>query len=405
MIALFAAVVAFSSGPGQSYVFSVFVDPMIDETGFSRSGISSLYAAGTAVSAVMISIVSRLADRYGARQMAMAVAFALGGVCFLMASAHSIIVFIVAFAALRALGQGSMPVNGTLLVAQWFARYRARAISVMSLGFAASTAILPPVSRLLIEGIGWREAYAALGLMVWILILPAAFFLVRDRPEDVGLLPDGEAVPEGHTFQPREPAPRDNRRVFTSPRFWALALPMATPPLVVTALVFHQTGIFEEHGLSAATAGIVFVPFAIASALAAVVSGFLTDRWGPKAAFVLSMGLLLSAMGWLQILDSAAGAAAYALILGSAMAVSQTVSGVIWAHYYGREGLGRIQGSAMTIGIAGAAIGPLPLALLQQAFGGFSEALAAMMILPLASVVGIIIARPAASASENRELG
>lgn len=390
---------AFSSGPGQSYVFSVFVDPMIEETGFSRSGISTLYAAGTAVSAVMISVVSRLADRYGPRRMLLAVGFALGSVCFLMASAHSIVLFVIAFASLRALGQGSMPVNGTLLVAQWFTRYRARAISIMSLGFAASTALLPPLSRLLIESAGWREAYAALGVMVWLLILPGAFFVVRNRPEDMGLRPDGDAVEEGQAPRRTDTRAPDRRKVFTSPAFWALALPLATPALVVTALIFHQTGIFQERGLSATAAGAVFVPFAGASAVAAIAAGVLTDRFGPKPAFVLSMGLLLAAMLWLQLVESNAAAVAYAVVLGCSMAISQTVSGVIWAHYYGREGLGRIQGSAMTVGIAGAAVGPLPLALLEQAFGGFSEALAAMTVLPALAILTVLLApRTAAGA-------
>lgn len=394
---MFAAVVAFSSGPGQSYVFSVFIDPMIEETGFSRSGISTLYAAGTAVSAVMISLVSRLADRYGPRMMLLVVGFSLGAVCVLMASAHSLVIFVIAFASLRALGQGSMPVNGTLLVANWFARYRARAVSIMGLGFAASTALLPPISRLLIEGLGWREAYAALGLMVWLLILPGALFLVKDRPEDIGLLPDGDTVPDGHVFEARQPSTADKRKVFTSAGFWALALPLATPPLVVTALVFHQTGIFEENGLSATTAGVVFIPFAAASALSAVASGFLVDRWGPKPAFVLSMVLLLAAMGWLQMVNSNLAAIAYVVILGISMAVAQTVSGVIWAFYYGREGLGRVQGSAMTVGIAGAAIGPLPLALLQATFDGFAAGLAAMAALPALAIVGVMFARPRAT--------
>ncbi|MPZ23182.1 MAG: MFS transporter [Dehalococcoidia bacterium] len=195
VIAVFAAVVAFASGPGQSFVFAVFLDPMIEETGFSRSAISTLYAAGTGVSAVMVSLVSRVADRRGPRMVLVLVAAALGIVCFVMASAHSMIVFVMAFAALRALGQGMLPVNGTLLVAQWFVRYRARAISMMSLGFACSIAVLPPISRILIDNLGWREAYAFLGLMVWVLIIPGSLFLVRNRPEDVGLFPDGADSP------------------------------------------------------------------------------------------------------------------------------------------------------------------------------------------------------------------
>ena len=63
-------------------------------------------------------------------------------------------------------------------------------------------------------------------------------------------------------------------------------------------------------------------------------------------------------------------------------------------HFYGRRRLGRIQGSGMMVGVAGAAIGPLPLALLEAAFNGFTEGLLALMILPVLAIIVISSARP-----------
>jgi MFS family permease len=154
--------IAFSSGPGQSYVFSVFIDSLIADTGFSRTNISALYAVGTGISAVMVMMVSRMADRYGPRLMVGLVAFGLGLACFGMAAASGPIAFFIAFAALRALGQGSMPVNATLLAAQWFVRYRGRAMAIVGLGFAASNALLPPLYWLAGSLYGaWRDRLGA----------------------------------------------------------------------------------------------------------------------------------------------------------------------------------------------------------------------------------------------------
>ena len=75
----------FSSGPGQSYVFSIFIDSIIEDTGLSRPGISALYMASTAMSAVLVAFVSRLADRYGPRTMLVAVGLGFGAACFGMA--------------------------------------------------------------------------------------------------------------------------------------------------------------------------------------------------------------------------------------------------------------------------------------------------------------------------------
>ncbi len=397
MIAGFAAVIGFCSGPGQSFVFSVFLDSIIEETGFSRSSISVLYAVGSGVSAVMVSLVSRLADRVGPRKVLMWVGLALGIACFAMATANTVIVLMVALASLRALGQGSLPVNGTLLVAQWFTRYRARAVSVMAMGFSVSTSVLPPACTFLIVAIGWRETYALLGVMVWLLIIPGSALLVKNRPEDIGLLPDGDLEPASDSRSiPVTPAPAgpDRRKVFTSPRFWMLALPMATTPLVGTAVIFHQAGIFEEQGLSSEVSGVVFVPLAIGSAVAVLFAGYFIDRAGPKPAFMVSMTLLFTALVLVHFIHSVPSAVLYGAIIGAANGIGQNITGVIWAHFYGRENLGRIQGSAMTVMISGAAIGPLPLALMESTFGSFGPGIVLLSILPLLAIPTVALAKP-----------
>jgi MFS family permease len=374
--------VAFSSGPGQSYGFSVFLDSIIEATGFSRTGVSTLYAIGTGVSAVMVMLVSRLADRRGPRLMLIVVGGGLGLACFLMAVATGPFMIFFAFAALRALGQGSLPVNSTLLVAQWFYRYRGRAMAIVGLGFAASNAIIPPLGRFLIDTVGWRSAYAVFGVMVWVLVLPAAILVVRNRPEEMGLFPDGASEPPaGETRVSTGPRAAGSRRVLTSRAFWQLAVPMSAPSLIVTALVFHQVSIFGERGVSESVAAGVFIFYAIASASTGLLAGFLVDRFGPKLIFVASLSLLFVAMLTLQVTDDPLLAGVYAAILGVSGGMQSVVSGVTWVHYYGREGLGRVQGSAMMVSITGAALGPLPLAAFRDVTGSYSAGVIAMLVL------------------------
>ena len=142
-----AGLVTFCTGPGQSYVFSVFVDSIIEDTDLSRTGISLLYTASTAVSAVLVTLVSRLADRYGPRIMLVAAGLGLGAACFGMATATNILLFFIAFASLRALGQGSLGINCILLVNQWFVSLRGRAVGMMTMGAVISTALFPAVCQ------------------------------------------------------------------------------------------------------------------------------------------------------------------------------------------------------------------------------------------------------------------
>lgn len=394
VIVVVGALVAFSSGPGQSFVFSIFIDSMIEETGFSRSELSGLYMVSTGLSALMVVIVSRTADRLGPRLMLVLIGVAFSGACFGMAFAVGFVAFYLSFSALRALGQGALTINATLLVNQWFVAHRGRAIALMGLGFPLSNAILPPLSRFLIDHFGWREAYAVLGVIVLLLIVPAALLFVRNRPEDVGLFPDGaDAPPPSEQARPGLPDV-DDRRVLSSLTFWLMAAPLATPGLVTTALIFHQTSIFEERGLSATLAAAVFVVFAFASASTSMVAGFVVERTGPRPLFIFAMGMLLVVLALSLAVNSAWMAVVYVAAMGIAGGSQRIVQGVMWAHYYGRFGLGRVQGSAMMITITGAAIGPFPLAVFRDFTGTYQAGIIAMATLPVLSIVVLLLARP-----------
>ncbi len=395
VIVVTCAMVVFSTGPGQSFVFSIFVDSMIEDTGFSRSTISALYAVSTGLSALMVVLVSRLADRWGARLNLILVGVAFGAACFGMAFSVGLAAFYLSFAGLRALGQGSLAINATLLVNQWFVTRRGRAIALMGLGFPLSNAVLPPLSRFLIDAYGWREAYALLGVLVLLLIIPAAVFLIRNRPEDVGLFPDGADHPPLIEQTPAfSPAAAAARPVMRSLAFWMLAAPLATPGLVVTALVFHQTSIFEQHGLSATLAAAVFVVFAVSSAATSMVVGFVVERTGPLRLFVFSMCALFTVCLLALVVTSVWMAVLYVAAMGVTGGSQRIVQGVIWAHYYGRFGLGRVQGAAMMAGITGAAVGPLPLALFRDLTGSYDVGVLVMAALPLISIATVLLGRP-----------
>jgi MFS family permease len=392
VIVAIAMLATFMSGPGQSYMFSVFIDPIIADTGMSRTGISSLYAAGTFVSAGMVFFISRLADRRGPRVTLTLIGIGFGFACFGMAFAGGWLLFSLALASLRGLGQGALPINGTLLIAQWFVRRRGRAMAIAGLGGALSTATLPPLGRLLIDGVGWRMSYLIFGIVIWLVIVPVAVFLVRNRPEDVGLHPDGaDESPVGErAHAPGEP---DRRKVLTSRMFWMLAIPMSMPGLVDTALIFHQTSIFAERGISATVAATAFTPMALASASFGFAGGFLVDRFGPRPLYITALLILLIPPILLQFISTTPMAFVYGLIIGAGSGMSMMVSRVTWAYYYGRHGLGRVQGSAMMISIIGSALGPVLMAFIREQSDSYTPSLIFMLGLMLVALVLMIFNR------------
>lgn len=164
-------------------------------------------------------------------------------------------------------------------------------------------------------------------------------------------------------------------------------MPLAAVPFVVTALVFHQISILTQGGLTPEAAAGVFVPFAIASAGATALSGALAERFGPRGVLMSSMILLLLAVVGLQFVFTVAAAIAYSSLLGAAAGMQGVVAGMIWAHYYGRTGLGSVQGPATMVMISAAALAPLPLAAFHQLSGDYSLGLLVMASIPVACAV------------------
>jgi sugar phosphate permease len=395
LVVLAALLITFSSGPGQSFTFAVVIDPIIAETGLSRTLLSTLYAGGTAVSAAMTLAIGRLVDRRGARRMLVLVALLLGLACAGLAQAQGPLGLFLGFAGLRALGQGSLPVIATLLTAQWFVRYRGRAMAIVTLGFALSNASFPPLTQALVSAYGWRGAYLALGGLIVIILLPAVL-IARDRPEALGLFPDGASGPPASERIAADASPPASAPTLRSVSFWLLALPLAVGPFVVTALVFHQVSIFAERGLGATVAAGVFVAFSAAAAGATMLGGLLVERIGPRRLLLANLLLMAIAIASLRLVSSPALATTYALLLGASAGVQSVVQGVAWATYYGRIGLGRLQGSAAMVTISAAALAPLPLAAWQQAAGSYAPGLAALVALPLLAAALLLRFQPPA---------
>ena len=393
IIVAVGSLVAFSSGPGQSYTFAIFIDPMINDTGLSRTNLSTLYAVGTGLSAATVFVTSRLADRYGTKIVIIIAITCLTLTCFGMSVAVGSISFFMTFAALRALGQGSLAINATLVTAQWFVANRGKAMALMGLGFAASMAFMPILSQNLIDRFGWRETYAVLGILVWKLVVRSVTLLLRDTPEEMGLYPDGDDKPPESEIYSQKTDEQDRRRVLTSVIFWGLAIPLCTSPFVSTALMFHQVAIFSEKGFSSGIAAGIFIPLSISSLGSSMIAGAISDQIGPKKLFYISMSMLLLAMITINTLESSLMPLIYSIILGASNGAGRIVTSVIWADIYGRYKLGRIQGSATMVMMTASAIGPLPLAVIGNATGNFTSGILLMCILPILAMAIITLAK------------
>jgi MFS family permease len=363
-----------ASGPGQSFVISVFVDEMLGGTGLSRTAFSVLYAAGTVVSAAAMLAVGRLADRLGLRLLWIVVCLGLVLACVLASVAHGLLLAFFALALLRTFGQGSFPLLGTLLVARSFRGRRGQAMAAASLGLTVASVALPPAAVGLILAFGWRDAYRVLAIGLLVLVLPLAWLIRLPRRQgDEQDRATGKPQPSGY--------PRALRRSRTLPR---LALPtrragrllfvVAAPPLLLTAVIFHAVSLLGERGLSLAEASAALSLLGIANAVGTIAAGAVSDRMRTRRLLSVMSALLLASL--LILLARSAAAAYFAFVLlGLGGGVFGVAAGIVWPRTYGLAEIGRLQGTATSVQIAAAAAGPLPLALSQAAVDSYEPAL------------------------------
>jgi MFS family permease len=394
-----AALMMFASGPGQSHMFSVFITPISEDLGISRTSVSSAYAGATLVAAFGLPYVGRLVDRFGVRRVVLVVATLFGAAAIAFGRVADLVTLALGFAALRFLGQGSLMLSSANLVAQWFSKKRGFALSLMALGFSASIAVHPPLAQWLIDQAGWREAWLWLGLITW-LLLPLIAIFVQNRPEDLELMPDGSdadrrtaADPTGRAAQAADIG-LTVKQALRTPAFWIIALSFATFSMLVTGLFFHQVAIYSNRGISPQAASRLFSISALTMVLAMPVFGRLLDRLPTKPMFAGALLTMTAAMLALVLVRDVPTAIAYAIVFGINNAAMHTHISYLWPHYFGRRFLGSIQGTAQTIAVVGASLGPIPLGAAYDLFGSYQGALLLLSLLPVLCATAALFMQP-----------
>jgi len=351
----------FSSGPGQSHTFSVFVGPIGKDLGLSSTSIASAYGLATLIAAFMLPYMGKLIDKYGARKTLIVVSIILGISCIFFGAASNFLMLTVGFGFLRFFGQGSLMLGCANLVSQWFDRKRGFAMSIMALGFGISMAIHPPLSQFMIDEFGWKVAWIFLGISTWIIMVPTLFLLAWNTPESVDLLPDGVNKQNNIKNNNDTIEGLDLPQALREKSFYILAAMWFGMAMLVTTLHFYQVTILTSQGITADFAAGLFTVSAIAMVLFMPIIGKLFDNFPTN--YVLAIGLIINFISLMSITFATNEyyAFLYAVFFGINNAISMTMFGYIWPRYFGRKHLGSIQGTGQMIGVIGASLGPLPV--------------------------------------------
>lgn len=371
--------------------FGAYLAVLQVERGWSKTALSGAAALQQMEAAILGPILGWFIDRFGPQGMIRVgiVVFGLG--LMLLSFTESLPAFYAAFVVI-ALGSslcGFFPVNVALI--NWFERYRARALSSMSLGLALGGISVPLVAWSL-QTFGWRATAFSSGVIAIVLGVPMAL-VIRRRPEDHGEVVDGirsvaAETPPADAANERQDRRRDftAREALRTPAFWLLSLGHGFALLVVHAVSVHAIAhIHQGLGYSVAQASLVYTLLTLSQIGGVGIGWMIGDRYDKR---LIAAACMLAHMVGLLLLTYAASAPmvlAFAVLHGTAWGLRGPFMQALRADYFGRSAIGMILGLSFMIIVVGQVGGPMIAGILADATGNYR---AGFTILALLAGVG-----------------
>ncbi len=389
--------------PGQTIGVSAFVEHFVDDLGLTDTSVSTAYLVGTLVGSFAMASIGRWIDRRGVRHTMLVIATCFSAVVVAMSQVRNIAMLAVGFVGIRMLGQGSLSLVSQTAIALWFDRRRGLAYGISMTVSAGLMAGGPFVLTSSIDAFGWRTAWMVSGVTVFVLIVPIAWFLMADRPESIGQVPDGHAV------HPDARAPvAVHHTVGEAVRtggFWALNGTMVVASALITGLTFHHFTMLEAKGLTTAEAASVFLPQMLATVSTGFVFAWLTDRMSARPLLFLSMAALVGALLSYTRVEPGATAWTFGLLVGVNAGSVRALGSALYPKWFGTREIGAIRGVATQLGVGASALGPVIIAVGLDVAGSYERLMYGLVVLPVcAGVAGLLVAEPQARPPEEPAL-
>ena len=365
--------------------------PMVDEFGWSRASVTGAIAFGSLSGGLLSLAVGPILDRHGPRMVTFWGILLLSlGLSAMMFASHIWQLYLF-FGVGRMVAIGVLSLSVSVSIANWFVRLRGRAMGITKIGDRLGSALLPLMVQFLILALGWRMAWGALGAVVFLMSGIPALVLLRHRPEDMGLWPDGAppASDKGGTIHPSDrPAASadDSEPVWTRAQatrtkaFWVLTFLNSLIPFVQGGINFHIYPFLTDQGFSQTTAVWILTTFAVSGMAGSAAWGILTERFRIQrllTANVIGNGLIFLLLYWaVQFkFDGALGTATIFLLAalhGIFHGGRNPMMSVIWANFFGRRSLGSIYSLGNPFYFTANAIGPVFAGLFFDLFGSYA---------------------------------
>ena len=392
-----------------SLTLAVFIFPMSEDLGWSRTLIAGAASLGGLVATVASPVVGWTLDRYGARTILTVSILVLGLSTISLAWATVPIAFYLAYGTGRVLFSSPLNIGPSVVVSRWFVRRRGRATGMLFLSHSLGMITFPLIAGLVIKYRGWEDAWIVLGVLVWVLALGPVSMLIRQSPESVGLLPDGD-LPEqpgagNDVATAVEEVSWTLREAMRTPTLWLLALATGSLFLLQSGTNIHQGAYFLDQGLGVGVSAATLSVNAVFTGAGSLFWGWLVDRVPVRFTYAGVALMMAVALVLFPSADSAIEALVVAAIFGAAVGGILVVPVVAYANYFGRRSLSVIRGVTEPFVSLGQAIGAIFSGAIYDVTGSYKDAFLILAILGFATIGMLLLTRAPVRPGVETEAG
>jgi sugar phosphate permease len=381
---LFGFLLAFFSGPGQTFYISLFSSVIREDLTLSHGEFGTLYAIGTLASAATLIPLGRLVDTIRLRIIAFAIILCLALASMFFSFVGSVAMLALGIYFLRLSGQGMMTHLYATAMTRRYVAERGRALAFATLGHPVSEFLMPLFALALLALFDWRQVWQITAVIVLIIMIPASLALTQRREgQDGGGLDAMAAGRDGQHWTRKE--------MLLHWRFWMLAGIVIAPSFTATGLFFHQIYIAEQKGvaLDLWVSGYAF--YASMSILGAFLGGGMADRFTSARTTPFAVMSLTLIPSLLYAVGSGVMIYIYFIVFGLIQGMVHTVATPIWAEIYGTKHLGGIKAITAALMVFASAMSPVTLGLMIDSGYPFASLLLVLASVPLlAGISGFI---------------
>ena len=392
------------------YGFSVFYTPILLDFGWSSATLSGAFSLSRLEGGLEGPVIGYLIDRYGARKL-LFFGVLLTGLGFIaLARVNSVFMFYLVYAGMMSIGYNTGFTHAmTTIVTSWFISKRSRAMSIFAVAAGLGGAIFVPILAKLVVFYGWRSTVTMIGLAFWIIGIPV-FFILRNKPEDVGLLPDGLDI-EKFKLNNENDLTAENLgleveytagQALRSGTFWKLVIAESFRSFLLGSIVIHQIPHLINIGISEESAASILGLMITFSVPGRLVFGSLGDYYSKRKILILVM--LMQALGIFIFSEASNIWYVYAFVLiygfsyGGAIPLLMSFRGEL----FGRRRYATITGLMTPFKMVGSVIGPLAAGYIFDVYGSYKLAFQIFTLLALFSALAFFFVK---SEDEHRILG